>query len=117
MQVKEWKKQIIFLHQVGAGRADKSYGVHVAKLAGLPQAVTKRASQLVAMLESQTISSSPAIQSELPLLAQMDIGAEEAETGSELLEKLAEIEPDSLTPKQALDLIYTLKQLYDKEEG
>ncbi len=51
MRVKEWKNEVVFLHEVGAGAADRSYGIHVAKLAGLPKAVTARAEEVLAVLE------------------------------------------------------------------
>ena len=117
MQVKEWKKEIIFLHQIAAGRADKSYGVHVAKLAGLPQSVTKRAAQLVAILEKQPGPTDHSTEMALPLFDQIDAASFENGNHSALMEQIAAIEPDSLTPKDALDMIYTLKQLYENEEG
>ena len=117
MQVKEWKKEIIFLHQIAAGRADKSYGVHVAKLAGLPQSVTKRAAQLVAILEKQPGPTDHNTEMTLPLFDQIDAASFENGNHSALMEQIAAIEPDSLTPKDALDMIYTLKQLYENEEG
>ena len=123
MQVKEWKKQIIFLHQVGAGRADKSYGVHVAMLAGLPAEVVKRAHMLVSQLEAQSRSPSAGSPDELPLFSASSYLSSQAdnyqspEQVSELHKQLAALTPDSLSPRQALDMIYQLKQLYDEEQG
>ena len=51
MRVKEWKGEVVFLHEVGPGTADRSYGIHVAKLAGLPKAVTARAEEVLEVLE------------------------------------------------------------------
>src|SRR5258708_12652268 len=51
MRVKEWKDDVVFLHEVGPGTADRSYGIHVAKLAGLPKAVTARAEEVLSVLE------------------------------------------------------------------
>ena len=68
MQVKEWKGAIIFLHQVASGAADKSYGVHVARLAGLPKSVTKRAAHLVSKLEAGSLQGE---RSSLPLLRKL----------------------------------------------
>jgi len=128
MQVREWKQDIVFLHKVMAGSADKSYGVHVARLAGLPQQVTRRAAQLVAQLEERS-KSRDSVQDSLPLFAQYEPAPDDSaasspyypsnqhqndENSSELEEKMADIEPDSLSPRAALELIYELKQLVDK---
>ena len=114
MQVKEWKGEIIFLHQVASGAADKSYGVHVARLAGLPKMVTKRAAFLVAQLEA---ASQPSHSPSLPLFDMpennhntgYDIAAETDQTLEELRQRIEALEPDSLTPKQALSVLYDLK--------
>ena len=114
MQVKEWKGEIIFLHQVASGAADKSYGVHVARLAGLPKMVTKRAAFLVAQLEA---GSQPSHSPSLPLFDMpennhntgYDIAAETDQTLEELRQRIEALEPDSLTPKQALSVLYDLK--------
>ena len=114
MQVKEWKGKIIFLHQVASGAADKSYGVHVARLAGLPKSVTKRAALLVAQLEA---GSQPSHSPSLPLFDMpennhntgYDIAAETDHTLEELRQRIEALEPDSLTPKQALSVLYDLK--------
>ena len=128
MQVREWKQDIVFLHKVIAGSADKSYGVHVARLAGLPQQVTRRAAQLVTQLEEHAKSQN-SVQDSLPLFAQYDPGphdtaapspyyppngSDDDDRISELEAKMADIEPDSLSPRAALELIYELKQLVDK---
>jgi DNA mismatch repair protein MutS len=116
MQVKEWKGAIIFLHQVAGGAADKSYGVHVARLAGLPKSVTKRAAQLVSKLEAGSLqgerSSLPLF--ELPENSQNDAYDSETKLDEEmekLRQMIAELEPDSLTPKQALSVLYDLKSV------
>ena len=114
MQVKEWKGEIIFLHQVASGAADKSYGVHVARLAGLPKMVTKRAAFLVVQLEA---ASQPSHSPSLPLFDMpennhntgYDIAAETDKTLEELRQRIEALEPDSLTPKQALSVLYDLK--------
>ncbi len=105
MQVKEWKGDIIFLHSVQKGAADRSYGIHVAKLAGLPQDVIKRAGQILKTLEKSDqkshIENLPLFSSHIPDDPQI----------SKVEESLSEINPDSLSPKDALDLIYKLKDL------
>ena len=126
MQVKEWKGAIIFLHQVASGAADKSYGVHVARLAGLPKMVTRRAGQLVSQLEAGSLHTrAPA----LPLFdlpengqnnlynAEYDANSEAEDTLENLRQMIAELEPDSLTPKQALSVLYDLKSALPEDEG
>ena len=111
MQVKEWQGDIVFLHEVGEGAADKSYGVHVAKLAGLPHTVIKRAAHLVSEMETGAMT---AEQDDglLPLFAPPKPEASLADDGPTELEKmLHDIDPDSLSPRDALALIYQLKAL------
>ncbi|MFS4438412.1 DNA mismatch repair protein MutS [Paracoccaceae bacterium GXU_MW_L88] len=113
--VREWEGEIVFLHEIREGVADKSYGVQVAKLAGLPQAVTSRAKEILERLESGESSPSAAdLITDLPLFAMAAPPAQAQEKGpSQLEEALSEIRPDELTPKAALDLIYKLKALID----
>jgi DNA mismatch repair protein MutS len=111
MQVKEWQGDIVFLHEVGEGAADKSYGVHVAKLAGLPHTVIKRAAHLVSEMETGVIT---AEQDDglLPLFAPPKPEASLADDGPTELEKMVhDTDPDSLSPRDALALIYQLKAL------
>ena len=127
MQVKEWKGAIIFLHQVASGAADKSYGVHVARLAGLPKVVTRRAGQLVSQLEAGSLHTrAPALPLfDLPENGQNAVyNADSYEADSEaddpmenLRQMIAELEPDSLTPKQALSVLYDLKSALPEDEG
>jgi len=113
MQVKEWKGDIVFLHSVGAGAADRSYGIHVAKLAGLPENVIQRAQNVLEMLQNSEQSGSLSkLADDLPLFSLTDNTQTQIETPP-ALEKLNEINPDSLTPREALDLLYTLKELTD----
>ena len=110
MQVKEWHDQVKFLHQVVAGTADRSYGIHVAKLAGLPETVTHRAQQILHQLEGERDDGT------LKQLAEQDLplfqNAPSASSAQSLLsQKLATIQPDNLSPKEALELLYELKQL------
>lgn len=116
MRVKEWQDEIVFLHEVGPGAADRSYGIHVAKLAGLPAPVVARAETVLKKLEEgETGASSSRIAEDLPLFAAMvqrpapapvqPAGPSPAEAA------LAGINPDELTPRQALDALYRLKGL------
>ena len=115
MRVREWKGDVVFLHEVGDGPADRSYGVAVAKLAGLPPAVIARAEAILALLESQRGKSAPI--SDLPLFAAPPApaasGADPDPALSALREAIAGLHPDALTPREALDALYRLKSLAD----
>lgn len=109
MQVKEWKGDIVFLHSVGAGAADRSYGIHVARLAGLPAAVIGRAETVLATLEKgEHTATVTKLADDLPLFTAK---APEPPRASPLETRLAEIQPDSLSPREALDILYELKKL------
>jgi len=113
MQVKEWKGDIIFMHAVVPGAADRSYGIHVGKLAGLPKAVISRADEILKLLQSGEQSGALArLADDLPLFTAMADNPQEALGPSALEQKLAEINPDTLSPKEALELLYELKSLY-----
>jgi DNA mismatch repair protein MutS len=109
MKVREWQGEVIFLHEVGEGAADRSYGIQVARLAGLPTAVLTRAAQVMQMLEENAQKNPTSdITNALPLF---DANAKPALTQHPALAKLVETSPDQLTPREALDLLYVLKQL------
>lgn len=98
LRVKEWQGEIVFMHEVAKGRAQGSYGIHVAGLAGLPNSVLKRAQQVLLGLEEQpTNTIAPAAEilepQEHPVIAQ-----------------LKAIDSDNLSPRAALDLLYDLKR-------
>ncbi len=113
MRVKEWKGDVIFLHEVGAGAADRSYGIHVARLAGLPKAVIKRAEQVLETLEKGEQSSAVTkLADDLPLFAALAAEPEPVtvQAGpSEVEQALDDIQPDDLSPRDALDILYKLK--------
>jgi DNA mismatch repair protein MutS len=113
MRVKEWKGEVVFLHEVGPGAADRSYGIHVAKLAGLPKAVTARAAEVLAVLEKGEQGGALArLADDLPLFSaarQRTEPASPPESAAEAL--LRETRPDELTPRDALELVYRLKRL------
>ena len=116
MQVKEWQGDIVFLHEVGEGSADKSYGVHVAKLAGLPQTVIKRAAHLVSEMEAGVMSADRE-DGLLPLFALPTPASPLADDGPTDLEKMVhDIDPDSLSPRDALAVIYQLKAIDAKSK-
>jgi DNA mismatch repair protein MutS len=117
VKVKEWRGEVVFLHEVGRGVADRSYGIHVARLAGLPPAVTRRAEEVLRRLEEGEARSVPArLADDLPLFAAAAArGATVEAPGrrgpSPIETALAAVDPDALTPKEALELVYRLKGL------
>ncbi len=113
LRVKEWKGNVIFLHQVAAGAADRSYGIHVARLAGLPEPVLKRATILLEILEnSRTAPANLLGTQSLPLFSHaVPIMAESPTEKNPALELLAKTNPDNLSPKQALETLYRLQEL------
>jgi DNA mismatch repair protein MutS len=113
MRVKEWQGEVVFLHEVIAGAADRSYGIQVAKLAGLPAAVIERAKLVLAQLEAQD-RTSPAhrLIDDLPLFAAARPAAPPPERDAALtavVEALAALHPDEMTPRDALEALYALK--------
>jgi DNA mismatch repair protein MutS len=114
MKVKEFRGDVIFLHEVGAGPADRSYGVAVARLAGLPVDVVRRASEILKMLEKDATRTKVA--EDLPLFAAAVAESGEVEIREDSLRAaIATIDPDRLTPKEALDAVYRLKSLIESE--
>jgi DNA mismatch repair protein MutS len=112
MRVKEWKGDVVFLHEVGPGTADRSYGIHVAKLAGLPKSVTARAEEVLSVLEKGEQGGALArLADDLPLFSAARRRAEPAPCESAAEAVLREARPDELTPREALDLVYRLKGL------
>jgi DNA mismatch repair protein MutS len=112
MKVKEWRGDVVFLHEVTAGAADRSYGIQVAKLAGLPASVIGRAKQVLTMLEKGERARPVPIIDDLPLFAAKP--AEEA-GAHPAIAALAAINPDELSPKEALERLYALKRLGQQE--
>ncbi len=113
MRVKEWHGEVIFLHEVGPGAADRSYGIQVAKLAGLPASVVARAKDVLTRLEDAD-RKNPASQliDDLPLFQVAIRREERTQAGpSKTDERLKTINPDDLTPREALEALYELKKL------
>ncbi|MEY4696968.1 MAG: hypothetical protein RIT14_1396 [Pseudomonadota bacterium] len=116
--VKEWDGEVIFLHEVRKGAADRSYGVQVARLAGLPQGVVDRAKVVLEALESgerQGGARPKALIDDLPLfsLAPALAAPRAAPKTSAVEARLKNVHPDELTPMQALQLVYELRNLLD----
>ncbi|HEY4115736.1 MAG TPA: DNA mismatch repair protein MutS [Rhizomicrobium sp.] len=112
MRVREWNDSIVFLHEVGPGTADRSYGIHVAKLAGLPAAVVARAEEVLRALEEGREGHKPLARiDDLPLFAPQAPVAPASK--SEIEAMLRDVSPDALTPKQALELLYQLKAILE----
>jgi DNA mismatch repair protein MutS len=110
VRVKEWKGEVVFLHEIVPGAADRSYGIQVARLAGLPPAVIERARTVLRQLEANDRKSPATLIDDLPLFAAVLREEGEAEP-DRLRDALKEINPDDLTPKQALEALYRLKGL------
>ena len=112
MRVKEWEGDVIFLHEVGPGAADRSYGIQVARLAGLPASVVERAREVLTKLEDAD-RKNPASQliDDLPLF-QIAVRRDETRKAgpSKLEEALKGFNPDEMTPREALDALYALKK-------
>ena len=112
--VKEHDGEVIFLHEVRQGAADRSYGVQVAKLAGLPEAVVARARVVLDALEKgerEGGTAQKALIDDLPLFAASAPPVSAPTKPSEVEDRLAEVLPDELTARDALNLIYELKDL------
>jgi len=122
MRVKEWQGDVVFLHEVGPGAADRSYGIQVAKLAGLPPSVIGRAEMVLAGLEQgETLGKDSAarLADDLPLFAAVrpaSATSRAEQAPSAVAAALAEILPDTLSPREALDLIYQLKAQAAQDE-
>jgi DNA mismatch repair protein MutS len=117
VKVKEWHGDVVFLHEVVPGAADRSYGIQVAKLAGLPAAVIARASQVLAKLEAAD-RASPAknLIDDLPLFSARPAPPPVVDPAAgAVLTALAGLNPDEMTPREALEALYALKQAAAKK--
>jgi DNA mismatch repair protein MutS len=118
VRVKEWQGDVVFLHEVLPGSADRSYGIQVAKLAGLPPPVIARAKAVLAKLEAQDRGQTArALADDLPLFAVPSRAAAEPAPPSEaekLVEAVKALHPDEMSPREALDALYRLKSQIGK---
>ncbi len=109
MRIREWENRVIFMHEVIEGVADRSYGIHVAQMAGLPVSAIARASQVLAGLEADKLKQGK-IADTLPVFdASAKIAPKVKTMKPELENILAELDPDALSPKQALEILYKIK--------
>jgi len=113
MRVKEWQGEVVFLHEVVPGAADRSYGIQVAKLAGLPPSVIERAKLVLAQLEAQDrVAPAQRLIDDLPLFAAARPAAAAPQPDAALaavVEALTALHPDDMSPRDALEALYALK--------
>ncbi len=120
VKVKEWQGDVVFLHEIVPGAADRSYGIQVAKLAGLPAAVVERARAVLTQLEEQDRSApAEALIDDLPLFA-AHVAKPQAAAGpldDALGALLDTLDPDDMTPRQAQEALYRLKAARTEQNG
>lgn len=109
VKIKEWQGEVVFLHKVIPGKADRSYGLHVAQLAGIPKSVIARAEMILSGLEGKKMKfkQGPIVE-ELPLFAAISAPAC---TPSLLEERLSAVNPDQISPREAQEVLYALKDI------
>ncbi|MGB1033571.1 MAG: DNA mismatch repair protein MutS, partial [Primorskyibacter sp.] len=115
--VREWEGEVVFLHEVRAGAADRSYGVQVAQLAGLPPAVIARARTVLEALEvgERDRPKPKALIDDLPLFAAAPPPVAQPARASKVEAQLSQIHPDDLSPRDALKILYDLRDLLPKD--
>jgi DNA mismatch repair protein MutS len=117
MRVKEWQDEIVFLHEVAPGAADRSYGIHVARLAGLPKRVIDRAQTILSTLEQGKHGRAVAqLAEDLPLF-NATWSTPRAPRPSAAEQLLRDTNPNELSPRAALDLLYRLKTAVQESDG
>src|SRR5215471_9075454 len=117
MRVKEWQGEVVFLHEVVPGAADRSYGIQVAKLAGLPPAVIERAKVVLAELEAEERKSPARGFEDLPLFqmaARAPVPEPKDDPNAKLIAEIEGLNPDEMSPREALEALYALKLLTAK---
>ncbi len=118
MRVKEWRGDVVFLHEVVPGAADRSYGIQVAKLAGLPASVIERAKVVLAQLEAEDRGKPLRGFEDLPLFQQRPEAEEPTpDPLHAVIEALAAQHPDELSPREAMDALYELKKRLKEAKG
>jgi DNA mismatch repair protein MutS len=109
--VHEWKDDVVFLRKIVEGAADKSFGIHVARLAGLPSSVTRRAKQILSDLENGSLHALPSAGASG---AQLDLFSK---AGASILSELEKIDPSSMTPIEALAVLHEWKTRVEARES
>ncbi|MBI1187802.1 MAG: DNA mismatch repair protein MutS [Alphaproteobacteria bacterium] len=116
LKVREWKGDLVFLHEVAPGAADRSYGIQVAKLAGAPKSVVDRARAVLARLEATRGARLADAAEAMPLFDHAASAPPERGVADALAERLEAADADTLSPREALDLIYALKAMLKEEK-
>jgi len=112
MKVKEWNGDVVFLHEVIAGTADRSYGIQVAKLAGLPTAVVNRARDVLGQLETtERTNSAQTLIDDLPLFSVAPSQPQAKTSDNKLTEAIEKLSPDDMSPREAQQALYDLRAL------
>ena len=116
MAVREYEGDVVFLHEVKAGAADRSYGIQVAKLAGLPPAVIARAHAVLEALEKgDAARKTRTLVDDLPLFSAEQSAPSAPRGPSPLEDAMAALDPDSMSPRDALEALYALKALLSRD--
>ncbi len=109
VRVKEWQGEVVFLHEVVPGSADRSYGIQVAKLAGLPASVIERARLVLAKLEADDRAKPKGFE-DLPLFALPSAAPVKRDDDADrIAAAIAALNPDEMSPREAMDALYALK--------
>ncbi|HWV44041.1 MutS-related protein, partial [Pseudorhodoplanes sp.] len=110
MRVKEWQGDVVFLHEVVPGAADRSYGIQVAKLAGLPPSVIERAKVVLAELEADDRHKPMRGFEDLPLFRAAQPASAPADAASlDVISALEALDLDEMSPREAIEMLYALK--------
>ncbi len=104
-------EHILFLHKIKKGSADRSYGIHVAELAGLPKPVIQKAKELLKKLEKDSIKSGKKVLKDESHNMNLFVAKQNSEVNKKLYDELSKVDPDKLSPREALDIIYFLKSI------
>jgi DNA mismatch repair protein MutS len=117
VRVKEWQGEVVFLHEVVPGAADRSYGIQVAKLAGLPSGVIERARLVLAKLEQEDRAAPKGFE-DLPLFAASSKPSQDVQNDAPdlIAAAVAALNPDEMSPREAMEALYILKQQLAKSE-
>ncbi|MCB9366972.1 MAG: DNA mismatch repair protein MutS [Calditrichaeota bacterium] len=113
VEVEEWGDRVVFLHRISSGETDRSYGIEVARLAGLPEAVVARARELLPRWEESAQAGAKTLAPDTPKL---QLTLFESDT-QKVADALRSLKLDDLTPRDALDKLYEIKRLIEKDES